>query len=87
MDNSQKAIIAREWIIFAVSVGLGGHVALGLMLHAPDIWPWNKAGVHGLLIGLSVYVMVQVLRSFWWAVTGNRRSQKAGLGTDDDPFS
>ena len=87
MDNSQKATIVREWIIFAVSFGLGGHIALGLVLHAPDAWSWNRAGVHGLLIGLSVYIMVQVFRSCWWALKGSRRSQKAGLSSDDDPFA
>jgi hypothetical protein len=87
MDTWQKSTIAREWIIFAISFGLGGHVALGLVLHAPDVWSWNKAGVHGVLTGLSVYVMVQLLRSCWWALKGTRRSQKAGLTGDDDPFS
>jgi hypothetical protein len=87
MDNSQRATVAREWIIFAISFGLGGHVALGLVLHAPEVWSWNKAGVHGLLVGLSVYVMVQLLRSCWWVLKGHRRSLRAGIGPDDDPFS
>ena len=85
MDNRQKTAIIREWVIFAISLGLGGHVALGLVLHVPTIWSWNKAGVHGLLIGLSVYVAVQLLRSFWWALKGNKRS---GTGVDSgDDFS
>lgn len=66
MDQSRKVAIAREWIIFALCLGLGGHVVLGLILHAPDQWPWSNAGVQGLLIGLSLYVAVQLLRSLWW---------------------
>lgn len=88
MDKRQKATLIREWIIFAISLGLGGHIALGLILHAPDVWPWNKAGIHGLLLGLSVYVMAQLIRSFWWAFKGNRRSHRAGvISADDDSFS
>ena len=70
MESLRKATVAREWIIFALSVGLGGHIALGLMLHTPDLWPWNKAGIYGVLIGLSVYVLVQLGRSLWWVVKG-----------------
>jgi hypothetical protein len=83
MEHLQKTAIAREWIIFAISLGLGGHVVLGLMLHAPDIWSWNEAGLQGLLIGLSAYVAVQLSRSVWWVVRGSRRSQNAEIGTDD----
>src|SRR5207253_7446557 len=41
MTPARKAIIAREWIIFALSFGLGGHIALGLVLHNPSraMWP------------------------------------------------
>jgi hypothetical protein len=70
MEPFRKGAVAREWIIFALSVGLGGHVVLGLMLHKPELWPWNKAGIYGLLVGLSVYVAVQLGRSLWWVLKG-----------------
>lgn len=63
-------MMVREWIIFAICLGLGGHIALGLILHAPDLWPWQNAGLRGLLIGLTVYVVVQLARSIWWVVKG-----------------
>ncbi|MFM8552029.1 MAG: hypothetical protein ACKOCD_06925 [Nitrospiraceae bacterium] len=68
--------MAREWIIFAICLGLGGHIALGLILHAPDLWSWQHAGLRGLLISLGVYVAVQVVRSLWWVRKGR---SKAGL--------
>ena len=55
----------REWIIFALCLGIGGHVALGVMLHAPDLWPWSTAGSYGLLSGLAVYALVQGARGLW----------------------
>lgn len=55
----------REWIIFALCLGVGGHIALGVMLHAPDLWPWSTAGFYGLLSGLAVYVLVQGVRGLW----------------------
>ncbi|HEY6084259.1 MAG TPA: hypothetical protein VIU63_02620 [Nitrospira sp.] len=55
----------REWIIFALCLGVGGHVALGVMLHAPDLWPLSTAGFYGLLSGLLVYGGVQGLRALW----------------------
>ena len=55
--------MAREWIIFAICLGLGGHIALGVMLHAPDLWPWSRAGLYGLLSGLALYGAVQLGRS------------------------
>jgi hypothetical protein len=48
-------------------MGIGGHIVLGIVLHAPDSWPWDEAGRYALLVGLSVYVTVQVVRSLWWA--------------------
>nr|MBI3612694.1 hypothetical protein [Nitrospirota bacterium] len=66
--------MVREWIIFAICLGLGGHIALGLILHAPDLWSWQHAGLRGLLIGLTVYVAVQLIRSFWWVVKGRGRT-------------
>ncbi len=55
----------REWIIFALCLGVGGHVALGVMLHAPDLWPWSTAGFYGLLSGLVIYAVVQGGRGLW----------------------
>ena len=55
----------REWIIFALCLGIGGHVALGVMLHAPDMWPWSTAGFYGLMSGLAVYAVVQTARGIW----------------------
>ncbi|MDE3020116.1 MAG: hypothetical protein KGO52_15655 [Nitrospirota bacterium] len=69
--------MVREWIIFAICLGLGGHIALGLILHAPDLWSWQNAGSRGLLIGLAVYVTVQVIRSIWWVVKGRGKAGTA----------
>jgi len=55
----------REWIIFALCLGVGGHVALGVMLHAPELWPWSTAGLYGFLSGLAVYILVQAGRGLW----------------------
>lgn len=83
MEVARRARWVREWIIFALCLGLGGHVVLGLMLHAPDRWPGIEAGRYGVLIGVSVYVGVQVFRSLWWVVRA--RSKPDGLpGTGED---
>jgi len=55
----------REWIIFALCLGVGGHVALGVMLHAPELWPWSTAGFYGLVSGLAIYAVVQGARGLW----------------------
>jgi hypothetical protein len=61
---------AREWIIFALSIGLGGHVALGLILHNPstlkNVW-WNT-----LSIGLFIYVLFQAGRSIFLVLRARR---------------
>lgn len=64
--------LAREWIIFALCLGAGGHLALGFVLHAPDLWPWSRAGLYGLLSGLVIYVLVQVARFLWSRVHAKR---------------
>ncbi len=64
--------MAREWIIFAISLGLGGHIAVGVVLHAPEHWQWSNAGFYGLLMGLAVYAVVQLSRSVWWFYRGYR---------------
>ena len=57
--------LAREWIIFALCLGAGGHLALAFVLHAPELWPWSRAGFYGLMSGLTLYAAVQVLRFLW----------------------
>jgi len=57
--------LIREWIIFALCLGVGGHLALAFVLHAPDLWPWNRAGFYGLLSGLVFYAVVQIGRWIW----------------------
>lgn len=59
--------LIREWIIFALCLGVGGHVALGFVLHAPELWPWSRAGLNGLLSGLAIYAVVQISRVIWKA--------------------
>ncbi|WP_447985595.1 hypothetical protein [Nitrospira sp. Nam74] len=79
MENVLKSAIIREWALFGLSFGLGGHVVLGMMLHAPELWPWDKAGIYGLLVGVSVYVAIQVLRSIWWVITEGRRNRRSPM--------
>ena len=55
----------REWIIFALCLGVGGHIALGMTLHAPGYWPWSTAGFYGLLSGVALYGAVQIGRALW----------------------
>ena len=75
MEVSRRTKLVREWIVFAICLGLGGHIVLGVILHAPEKWPWTDAGVHGLLVGLSVYVAVQLVRSVWWLIRGKPKSE------------
>jgi hypothetical protein len=64
----------REWIVFALCLGLGGHIALGVVLHSPERWPWSHAGLYGLVMGVAVYLAVQLVRAVWWAVRGRSKS-------------
>ncbi|HHZ82471.1 MAG TPA: hypothetical protein EYN60_00385 [Nitrospirales bacterium] len=64
-ESGKKKTVFREWIIFAVSMGAGAHIALGMILHSPDTWDWNHTAIHTFLIGLSVYVIAQIGRSCW----------------------
>jgi len=66
----------REWIIFALCLGVGGHVALGVMLHAPELWPWSTAGFYGLLSGLAVYALVQGSRGLWRVFRTSRSKEQ-----------
>jgi len=69
--------LIREWIIFALCLGVGGHIALGFVLHAPELWPWSRAGLYGLLSGLAVYVLVQVSRLIWRAARKRHVSESS----------
>ena len=64
----------REWMIFAICLGLGGHIALALLLHAPQQWPARTLWLYGVVLALSVYVGVQLLRSVWWLWRSERTS-------------
>lgn len=55
----------REWIIFGLCLGVGGHIAVGVVMHAPGLWPWSMTGFYGLLSGLVVYGLVQAGRMGW----------------------
>ncbi len=65
-QEQRKAKILKEWINFSLCLDLGGHIALGLILHAPEVWPLKTAWIHGLLIAIGFYVVVQLARSIWW---------------------
>ena len=54
MEQSRKMLWLREWIIFALSIGLGGHVALGLILHDPASELWGNIGWNAFFIGLFI---------------------------------
>ncbi len=72
--------LAREWIIFALCLGAGGHLALGFVLHAPDLWPWSRAGLYGLLSGLVIYILVQTARFIWSRVHAKRAALEQDAG-------
>ncbi len=80
MEQSRRTTVIREWIIFALCVGLGGHVVLGLILHAPEHWPWSHAGGYGILVGLFLYVVVQGLRSLMWVLRGRGKREQEEPG-------
>ncbi len=78
-DKSKSRAI-KEWVIFAVCMGLGGHIALALLLHAPaDQWPdrapWFYVVGFSISLSFSVYVGVQLIRSVWWFVRGERSEE------------
>jgi hypothetical protein len=74
-DVSQKSNMVREWIVFALCLGLGGHMALAVVLHAPEQWLWSHAGLYGLVLGMGAYAGVQLIRSLWWAVRVRSKSE------------
>lgn len=69
--------LIRDWIIFALCLGVGGHIALGFVLHAPEVWPWSRAGLSGLLSGLTLYALVQVGRLIWRAARKRHISESS----------
>lgn len=68
MTLARKTVVAREWIIFALSFGLGGHVALGFMLHSSTPDRWQTMGWKAVFFGLFAYVAVQAGRSIYMAI-------------------
>ncbi len=72
MNQARKAALAREWIIFALSFGLGGHVALGFVLHNPSPERWQAMGWNAVFFGVFVYVTVQAGRSIYLAIRSHR---------------
>jgi len=81
--DQQKSNAIREWIIFSLSVGVGAHIVLGLMLHSPEAWPTKSLWVYGLLISLSVYVVVQLSRSLWWVYRSKSRPDMSDTTKDE----
>ena len=60
--------LMREWILFAICLGFGGHIALAFVLHAPDLLPWSSAGFYGILSGLTLYAVIQLGRYLWQSI-------------------
>jgi hypothetical protein len=76
----------REWIIFALCLGSGGHVALAIVLHAPEAWPWPRAGLAGLLIGLVLYVALQAIRIVVRVIRSSTNRESEDI-EEQDPLS
>ena len=77
MTPVRKTVVAREWIIFALSFGLGGHIALGFMLHNSTPERWQTIGWKAVFFGLFVYIAVQVGRSIFLAIRSHRAKRDA----------
>ncbi len=75
--SERKKTVFRESIVFALSMGAGAHVALGLILHSPETWDWNQTGFHIMLIGFSVYAAVQTSRLLWWVVRNKKQHSES----------
>ena len=69
MGFSRKAVV-REWIVLALCLGLGAHVALGFLLHGGLNWPTEFYGYYGIFWGVFIYVIVQISRSIWRVFKG-----------------
>ncbi|MBI3808782.1 MAG: hypothetical protein HY281_14940 [Nitrospirae bacterium] len=65
MTHGRSLMMMQEGIIFALCLGVGGHIALGVVMHDPSLWPWSTTGFYGLLSGLAVYGLVQTGRGVW----------------------
>lgn len=65
MGLTQKTVI-REWLVLALSLAFGAHVALGFLLHGSLGWRTEEFGFYGIIFGVGVYAVVQVIRSVWW---------------------
>jgi hypothetical protein len=72
MGLTKKTMI-REWIVLALCLGLGAHVALGVLLHGSLDWPTESYGLYGISFGIFIYVVVQVSRSLWSAWKGQSK--------------
>ncbi len=72
MGFTKKTMI-REWIVLALCLGLGAHVALGVLLHGSMDWPTESYGLYGIFFGIFIYVVVQVSRSLWRALKGQSK--------------
>ena len=72
MSFTKKTVI-REWIVLALCLGLGAHVALGVLLHGSMDWPTEAFGFYGILFGVVIYMVVQVGRSIWWTLKGKSK--------------
>lgn len=66
----------REWIVLALCLGLGAHVALGVLLHGSLDWPTEAYGFYGIAFGVVIYLVVQVSRSVWWLLRGKSRASR-----------
>jgi len=69
-----KKTMVREWIVLALCLGLGAHVALGVLLHGSLDWPTETFGLYGIFFGIFIYVVVQVSRSVWRLWQGRSKS-------------
>lgn len=45
----------REGIVVALCLGIGGYIALGIVMYALGLWPWSTTGPYGMLSGLAIY--------------------------------
>ena len=68
-----KKTMVREWIVLAICLGLGAHVALGVLLHGGLDWPTEAFGFYGIFFGILIYVVVQIIRSIWWVWKGKAK--------------
>ena len=76
MEETTKKKLTKEWIILALCLGLGAHVTLGLVLHGGEAARTETYGLYGILISVSIYVLVQLGRSVWWLLRGERSEQE-----------